>query len=381
MILYLLTCILVSFSSPNAFYDIYSHAATNILKDEYYDAIAGPHRSSGNTRSREEHTRKRRVIASSFSPKGVAEYEPCILRATQSFINCLDKITQQKGTGSFNITPYIHMYTFDTIGDILFGNTFHFLENGSDECTAETPEGKQYVAKAIPSFLDGVRYSTNLGYFGTGLAKFLKKNILWSSHGAKMGTNFSNMSIYRIRRRQEVPPEEVPNDIWSHVMAANSKPDGYKMPFGELVAEANSLVNAGNDTIGSALTSLVFHLAANPDVQRKLQDEIDALIPAGTEVCDHETVKDAPYLRACIDESLRERPPVGIGLPRRTPPEGATIDGHFIPGNTAVSVPTWTVHHDQEIFPEPFRYKPDRWFDEKELPNLRKFCLPFSTGG
>jgi cytochrome P450 len=233
----------VSFSSPEAFYDIYSHAATNVLKDEYYDAIAGAYRSSGNTRSREEHTRKRRVIASSFSPKGVSEYEPCILQATQNLLDRLEKLMGESGSTAFNITPYIHMFTFDSIGAVLFSNTFHFLENGNDVCTAETPEGEQYQVHAMASFLDGVRFSTNLGYFGTTIAKFLKKHILWCTHGAKMGANFANMSIYRIRRRQEIPAEEAPHDVWSRFIAANNKPEGYKMPFGELIAESNSLVS------------------------------------------------------------------------------------------------------------------------------------------
>lgn len=236
----------VSFSSPEALSDIYSHSATNIRKDVFYDAIAGPFRSSGNTRSREEHTRKRRTIASSFSPKGVAEYEEYVIKAVRSLLCRLDQLRAQCGDDGFNATPWIHMFTFDAIGDVVFGNSFNFLENGNDTCTAETPEGKQYQVEAIASFLGGVKFANNVGYLGTDLAKWLKKHILYCSYGAKMGANFSNMSIYRIRRRQEIPEEEeAPHDIWSRVMAANRKPGGYVMPFGELIAESNSLVRSG----------------------------------------------------------------------------------------------------------------------------------------
>lgn len=92
-------------------------------------------------------------------------------------------------------------------------------------------------------------------------------------------------------------------------------------------------------------------------------------------------IKDCQYPRACIDESLRDRPPVGIGLPRMIPLSGAKIARHFIPGGTTVSVPTWSVHHDPSLFAKPFEYNPDRWFDEKEGPLLRKYILPFSTRG
>lgn len=135
------------------------------------------------------------------------------------------------------------MFTWDAIGDVVFGESFHFLENGNDTCVAETPDGEQHQIKAIESFLGGVKYANNLGYLGTDLAKWLKKNVLYCSYGAKMGANFSNMSIHRIRQRQAIPEEEAPHDVWSRVIAANKKPDGYVMPFGELIAESNSLVS------------------------------------------------------------------------------------------------------------------------------------------
>ena len=95
----------------------------------------------------------------------------------------------------------------------------------------------------------------------------------------------------------------------------------------------------------------------------------------------HALIKDCQYLRACIDESLRDRPPVGIGLRRITPPAGAKIASYFVPGGITVSAPTCTIHHDPNLFTDPFSYKPERWFDGKERPLLRKYSLPFSTGG
>lgn len=125
----------------------------------------------------------------------------------------------------------------------------------------------------------------------------------------------------------------------------------------------------------------MYHLARNQAAQKKLQEEIISAFPPGVQVCSNDAVKDIQYLRNCIDEALRERPPVGIGLPRITPPQGCVIAGQKIPGNTTVSVPTWSVHHDPDLFPDPFEFKPERWTDEKQLPALKKFSLPFSTGG
>ncbi len=129
------------------------------------------------------------------------------------------------------------------------------------------------------------------------------------------------------------------------------------------------------------MTSVIFPLAKYPISQSKLQEELDLVVAEDTTLFTPALIKDCQYLRACTDESLRDRPPVGIGLLRITPPAGAKIAGYFVPGGTTVSARTWTIHHDSNLFTGLFSYKPERWFDEKEGHLLRKHSFPFSPGG
>lgn len=64
------------------------------------------------------------------------------------------------------------------------------------------------------------------------------------------------------------------------------------------------------------------------------------------------------YFRACIDESLRLRPPVPMPLPREVLPRGLQIDGHNFAAGTTAGVPTYKVHHSCEYFERPFEYDP-----------------------
>lgn len=50
------------------------------------------------------------------------------------------------------------------------------------------------------------------------------------------------------------------------------------------------------------------------------------------------------YLTACINESLRLHPVVPSGVQRITPPQGLQIGTTFVPGETIVQVPTYTLH-------------------------------------
>lgn len=74
----------------------------------------------------------------------------------------------------------------------------------------------------------------------------------------------------------------------------------------------------------------------------------------------YDKVKHLPYLRACLDESLRILLPVSFGLPRRTSPEGTNILRNFIAGDKSVSMSAYVVHHDESIFTDHETYRPER---------------------
>lgn len=97
------------------------------------------------------------------------------------------------------------------------------------------------------------------------------------------------------------------------------------------------------------MTCLFYQLAQHPDVYKKLQKEIDEFFTTETkpEELDSASLGKLTYLQACIDESLRLFPPVASGLQRQTPPQGLQIGDRWIPGNTIVMTPTYTLCRGQ----------------------------------
>lgn len=144
----------------------------------------------------------------------------------------------------------------------------------------------------------------------------------------------------------------------------------------------------------------MYLLLKNPRCLEKLRQELDPVLK-DTYVASYEQVSNLPYLRAVVEEALRDRPPVGQGLPRVVPEGGATIAGHFIEGKlshchpianvsriqmtrktaggTTVSVPLVSFHHNPDIFPDPHEFRPERWLEENTQA-LRDYCIPFSIG-
>lgn len=138
-------------------------------------------------------------------------------------------------------------------------------------------------------------------------------------------------------------------------------------------------VDAGSDTTSIALTHVLYFLIKTPSALTSLRDEIDANAVFEDGIATHKSVQNLPYLRACIDESLRLIPPVSTGLHRLTPSKGYSIDGHWIAGNTIVVVPIYTAHRNPELFQDPDEYKPERWL-RGDSKTLRSSFIPFSEG-
>lgn len=138
-------------------------------------------------------------------------------------------------------------------------------------------------------------------------------------------------------------------------------------------------MNAGSDTTAISLTHVVYYLLKNPEKLQRLREELDKHIDKDIIIPTYASVRGIAYLRACIDESLRLSPSVAFGLQRKTPPEGASVMGQWIPGDTSVSIPAYVAHRDPKIFPEPESFVPERWLKE-EAKEIQKYFIAFSAG-
>jgi cytochrome P450 len=143
------------------------------------------------------------------------------------------------------------------------------------------------------------------------------------------------------------------------------------LQWGEILAEVNIMMNAGSVTTAIALANVMHQLLKQPEIMKRLQEEVDSVLDPDEVVALYDKVKHLPYLWACLDESLRLQPP--------TPPVSATIVGHYVPGNTTVSISALVAHRDESAFPDAVRYWPERWLGERGK-DLQASFITFSAG-
>jgi benzoate 4-monooxygenase len=138
------------------------------------------------------------------------------------------------------------------------------------------------------------------------------------------------------------------------------------------------MMNAGTSTTAAALTNSIYLLYKHPKALSKLREELGAA--TGTaEVPSSGELANLPYLRACIEESLRVQPASSFGIPRIVLKGGRGVVGQFIDEDATVSVPIYTLSVDPNTLENVTRFEPERWISgDKE--KMCKAQFPFRTG-
>lgn len=75
---------------------------------------------------------------------------------------------------------------------------------------------------------------------------------------------------------------------------------------------AATVLEAGSDTTASSIYFFILVCLNMPDVLRKLQSEIDSNVPRNR-LPNFEDLANMPYLKSCVKETLRRRPPTIMG--------------------------------------------------------------------
>ncbi|OAP60976.1 hypothetical protein AYL99_05980 [Fonsecaea erecta] len=378
----------LSFADLRAIRDIYGHG-TLCSKGDMYSTPAGEHRSILDSVDKQEHAAKRRRLAAAFATKHLEAWEWKIVDKCERLVAQLDRFCvpslekSNADTTVVDLRKWTNLFTVEAIADIALSEHLGMLEAGHDKVLALEKNGMTREVSFIAS-LHGLGRSIAPIVWSSRAYGLLKRVVPLFSRKfqQEQDNNTSYDAIVRRlvqnRLRRQIEGEELDDffaSLW-HDKQGNAT----NLPVGEIEAEVSVFMNAGSDTTAIALTHVLYYLLKNPDKLEKLRKELDHyLIQREAIAPSYGAVKDLPYLRACLDESLRLSPPVAFGLERKTPAEGTTVAGQWIAGDTLVSVPAYVAHRDPVAFPEPEKFVPERWLAD-EAKEIQKYFISFSAG-
>ncbi|KAF8643343.1 hypothetical protein AX16_009072 [Volvariella volvacea WC 439] len=122
---------------------------------------------------------------------------------------------------------------------------------------------------------------------------------------------------------------------------------------------------AASDTTVSTVLNAFLALTIHPEVLKKAQAEVDSIIKPGT-LPSFEDRESLPYCTAVVKELLRWREVAPIGLPHYVEVEDE-YRGYRIPANTIVIANIWAMLHDEEAYPDPDSFIPERFLKDGKL--------------
>jgi cytochrome P450 len=160
-------------------------------------------------------------------------------------------------------------------------------------------------------------------------------------------------------RRREVADRD---DVLAMLLEARHE-DGSPMSDAELRDELMTLLVAGHETTASELAWAFERLSRSPAALERLVGEIDRGDGDG-------------YLTATIQETLRRRPVLPNAAPRFVKQEVDIGEWTYPPG-VCVVANAYLIHHDPEIYPDPYDFRPERFLDE---PPGTYTWIPFGGG-
>lgn len=147
--------------------------------------------------------------------------------------------------------------------------------------------------------------------------------------------------------------------------------DGAAMEDQTLLDQLRTLLFAGHETTAVALAWTLYWLHREPRTLARALNEIDALGPDP----DPNELAALPYLDAACSEGLRLDPPVAdTGRQTRAPFD---IVGFTIPAGEGVGPSPMMLHRRRDIYPEPERFRPERFLERKFSPFE---YIPFGGG-
>jgi cytochrome P450 len=319
-------------------------------KDRGFEALR---RILGNgllTSEGEFHLRQRRLIQPAFHKQRIASYAECMV----AYARALSGRWQDGAT--VDMAREMNAVTLSIIGKTMF--------------SAEVSGDAGKVADALTTV---IRYHEMhaVGFIGW----IFERLPLPASRRFRAAMKELDDTINRMID-EHIKSGEDSGDLLSMLLMSRDH-DGSRMDISQIHDEAITLFLAGHETTALAMTWTWYLLAQHPEVEARLHEELDRVLPGGRDAT-AEDVEQLEYTRRVFMESMRLYPPAwGFG---REATEAHQLGPHLVRKGQTIVMSPYMMHRMPQWFENPESFDPDRWLPERSAGLPRFAYFPFGGG-
>ncbi|XDB48449.1 hypothetical protein AB1E18_002032 [Capra hircus] len=144
-----------------------------------------------------------------------------------------------------------------------------------------------------------------------------------------------------------------------------------------LIYNTLDLFLAGTETTSTALRWGLLYMALNPEIQEKVQAEIDRVLGQSQQPSTAAR-ESMPYTNAVVHEVLRMGNVIPLNVPREVTVD-TTLAGYHLPKGTVVMTNLTALHNDPTEWATPDTFNPEHFLENGQFKKRESF-LPFSIG-
>ncbi|CAN9498485.1 unnamed protein product [Ophioblennius macclurei] len=282
-----------------------------------------------------------------LKPKHVSSYGDTINEVVTDFVQRLLWLRETGGRSPVvhDLTGELYKFAFEGICSVLFETRMGSMEEVMPE---ETQKFIKSVGDMFYLSMIVVLFPRSLWPYLSAWKKFMAA---WD-HLFKVAEDLVNKKIQELQKNAQ-QDGEVEGAYLTHLLLSE------QMTVTEVLASITELLLGGVDTTSNTVSWCLYNLAKNPQIQEQLHREVTAVCP-GDQVPDSAAISRMPLLKAVVRETLRLYPVVP-GNARVTAENEIVVGGYLFPKNTLFHLCHYAVSHDENVFPDPDAFLPQRW--------------------
>ncbi len=297
--------------------------------------------------------KQRRLSQPSFSKERIAGFMKTMIEFTDRSI---EKFKTQYSGKNFDFSEEMMELTLGIVGETLLSKD---LSDGSKEMG----EALTYL---IEEGNNRIRSAYNYPMWAP-----IPRNLKF-----KRCKQYVDKVLFEVIEERRNKPEEIHHDLLAMLMETEDADTGEKMDDIQLRDEVTTMVFAGHETTALALTWAIHLISENPDVEKKIVEEIERVTGGAPLGMEH--VRQLEYIMQVIDETLRLYPPAWIVARRAMNDE--VMDGHQVFAEDNMFISPYVMGRSEKFWDNPEKFDPERFQKDKKKSIDRYVYFPFGGG-